>query len=177
MKTNHKIPIDMREFVLNGHFDCVKIGQTRSWLRSNFPEPDDWLTGETIESSAHWRYGNLKFVFENDRLVHIISDCFRQLDGGTHFDVRPWILNDSPSFAETTQLLVGLGVDHETRIFSIINRVDVRVSKSEVALSFCQEGRFGPSLDYVENGPWHLSAVVSNAWRPGSSSGRSEADS
>lgn len=36
MKLNHKIDIDLKDFILNGKFDFVELGQTQEWLAQNF---------------------------------------------------------------------------------------------------------------------------------------------
>lgn len=36
MKLNHKIDIDLKDFILNEKFDFVELGQTQEWLAQSF---------------------------------------------------------------------------------------------------------------------------------------------
>jgi hypothetical protein len=46
MKLPTKIPIDMREVCRTGRFDCLRIGQTKELILSNFPDPDGFVGEE-----------------------------------------------------------------------------------------------------------------------------------
>ncbi|MGD1909931.1 MAG: hypothetical protein ACFB2X_03435 [Rivularia sp. (in: cyanobacteria)] len=37
MKFNHKIKINIQEFITSGKFDYIEIGQAKDWILNNFP--------------------------------------------------------------------------------------------------------------------------------------------
>lgn len=94
MKLNHKIEIDIFEFFSKGKFDYLKMGQDRSWILHNFPEPDDWLNAVAMEYSKVWRYGNIELYFEDNKLFRIFTDYIEDLDGGDSLELKKWILEE-----------------------------------------------------------------------------------
>ncbi len=40
MKFDHLVDVSFHNFVFNGKFDFVELGQTMAWLEQNFVEPD-----------------------------------------------------------------------------------------------------------------------------------------
>lgn len=90
---NHPVPISLKEFILSGQFDCLKIGVEREWVAHNFPEPDD-IMGDNYDTAAIWRYGNIELHFMDDRLWLIYSDYIDTLDGGSKLTLDKWVLSD-----------------------------------------------------------------------------------
>lgn len=91
MKLARKIPIDMREVLRTGRFDCLRIGQTKELILHDFPEPDGW--GGRDENAAIWQYGNIELHFDGPRLFLIFSDYLDELQGGESLAVDPWFLH------------------------------------------------------------------------------------
>ncbi|HFN5877691.1 TPA: hypothetical protein ACHGIS_000366, partial [Escherichia coli] len=72
MKFDHLVDVSFHNFVFNGKFDFVELGQTMAWLEQNFVEPDsknDMGNGFYI-----WLFGNVEFHFENNKLYMIWCD-------------------------------------------------------------------------------------------------------
>ena len=91
-----KINIDILEFLKFGKFDYIKLGQTKSWILNNFPDPDDFNHTYFLSGKCSiWRYGNIEFHFDNDKLYLIYSDYLNDLDGGKYIQLNKWILEDS----------------------------------------------------------------------------------
>lgn len=44
--------VSLKEFILNGTFDHVKLGVTKSWLASNFMEPEETMGPNNYRLSA-----------------------------------------------------------------------------------------------------------------------------
>lgn len=96
MEINHKIELNMFEFLTNGKFDCIELGQSQEWILNHFPEPDNhdrrYLIGSNI-----WLYGKIEFHFSDNRLYQIFSDHLqsdymgRKFHAGEHFTVKTWI--------------------------------------------------------------------------------------
>ncbi|WP_422107784.1 hypothetical protein [Winogradskyella sp.] len=94
MKLNHKIKIDLFEVFKSGKFDFIRIGKDKNWILKNFPEPDEYEAGKTLESSRVWRYGNIEFHFENNLLTQIFTDYIDSLDGGENIELGKWIFKE-----------------------------------------------------------------------------------
>lgn len=89
MKLARKIPIDMREVLRTGRFDCLRIGQTKELILQNFPEPD----GCGGSDEQIWQYGNIELHFDGPRLFLIFSDYLDEIHGGESLAVDPWLLH------------------------------------------------------------------------------------
>ena len=72
-----KIELDLLNVFRTGVFYNLKLGATREWMLNNFVEPDDVVNGETWKDSNFWKYGNIDFFLEDDKLKEI---CVRWLD-------------------------------------------------------------------------------------------------
>lgn len=96
MKLKAPITIDLKAFILNGKFDCLRLGVSKSWLEYNFVKPDDFLTGdkETLATSPIWRYGNIELHFNKDLLHFIFTDYVDELDGGSNLHLKKWIFGE-----------------------------------------------------------------------------------
>lgn len=90
---NRPINIDLKDFILEGKFDCLKLGVTKSWLQHNFIEPDYVMFKETFESSPIWGYGNIELHFNGDVLWMIFFDNVGELNGGDKIKLDKWILS------------------------------------------------------------------------------------
>lgn len=95
MKMDKPIEVDLLEFFRSGKFDYLKLGQTKTWILNNFPDPD---SGFDAEMQSHgfdiWTYGNLELHFENEKLFLIFTDNFDGFTGGKALSIKPWILDN-----------------------------------------------------------------------------------
>jgi hypothetical protein len=126
MKLNHKIKINLFEVFKSGKFDFIKIGKDKNWILNNFPEPEDYEAGKTLESARLWRYGNIEFHFENHILTQIFTNCIDTIDGGEHIELDKWI------FEAPEQLTVEFVTKHLTE-----NRIDFW-TKNKMTAFMCQ---------------------------------------
>lgn len=95
MKLNTKIKIDLLEFIKNGKFDYIKLGQTKEWIINNFPDPDGFSTDFLSPKCTIWTYGNIEFHFDKtNKLFLIFSDYLHELDGGESLDLNKWVFED-----------------------------------------------------------------------------------
>ena len=149
MKVKHKIEINMFEFVRDGKFDYIKIGQTTEWIFHNFPSPDGWEDAElhVLELFSIWCYGTIELHFEEKRLSSIFCDDFTTYDedtdevhnhwnAGTLIDLDLWIFDD----VKKLNLSYVMGILNQHQIsFSVIHsdlNVVIRILKSNVELVF-----------------------------------------
>ena len=90
-----QIEIDLLSIFKSGIFYNLKVGTTRDWMLKNFIEPDNVEDGETWIDSNFWRYGNIDFFLEDNKLIEICARSINPLIGGKTFRIDPWILKDS----------------------------------------------------------------------------------
>lgn len=93
MKLNHNIQIDLLEVFRSGKFEFIKPGQTKAWILNNFPDPDDYEAGKTLQTANFWKYGNIDFFFHEDRLTQIFTDYIDSVDGGENINIQKWIFD------------------------------------------------------------------------------------
>ncbi len=53
MKFDHLVDVSFHNFVFNGKFDFVELGQTMAWLEQNFVEPDSKMIWEMVFISGY----------------------------------------------------------------------------------------------------------------------------
>lgn len=95
MKLSAPVHINMLQFFKTGTFDCLKLGQSKAWVLSNFPDPDSgW--DEDMQSGGFdiWTYGNFELHFEKGKLFLIFSDNLENLHGGEDIELEPWIFSE-----------------------------------------------------------------------------------
>lgn len=100
MKLQTKVHIDLLDFVRNGKFDYIKLGQTKEWIINNFPNPDDYSNSFLYSKCNIWTYGNIEFHFNKaNTLFSIFLDYLYELDGGKNLDLNKWIFDDYSKFS------------------------------------------------------------------------------
>ena len=93
MKFNNRIKVSIKDFFLDGKIDFIELGQSKEWILNNFPNPDDFGCGNTIQEAKIWRYGSMEFHFDKERLTMIFSDYIENLSIGDNLILDKWILN------------------------------------------------------------------------------------
>lgn len=139
MKFQTKIKIDFLEFIKNGKFDYIKLGQTKEWILNNFPDPD-CFSNEFLKPKCNiWTYGNIEFHFNKaNELFLIFSDFIYELDGGENLDLDKWIFEDY-SKLNLAYILTQLNIQ-EVDYCKSGDRFGIRlITKSGVELGFAKE--------------------------------------
>ncbi len=139
MKMSHPIHISLREFILEGKFDYVEIGQSKEWLKHNFLDPDDWGPGDKpFEQVTVWRFGNIEFHFAGGELTMIFMDYLPILDGGPSLTIDKWLLRDSEpmTLAQVIWELNQAQADYSVQNNVFEGRTEIRVEQSHVTLAF-----------------------------------------
>jgi len=118
--------LNITEFITEGKFGFVDLGDTKEYIEDNLSSPEDWLSGKSKESSAVWRYGNFEFHFDKDNtLVGIFNDYVPNVEGGEFITICDWWIlkkeNKSPSLIETIDELNRLKLDFKKST----NNVDI----------------------------------------------------
>jgi hypothetical protein len=119
-----KVNIDFLDFVKTGKFGFLKLGESKmEIINLGFP-PEDWLNGETKESSRIWRYGNIELHFNNENdLIGIFTDYVSNIDGGESISISNWWIlsndNTNPDLLSTIKELNSLNLDYIKTTFDI----------------------------------------------------------
>ena len=155
-----KIGIDLLNVFRTGMFNNLKVGQTKDWLITNFPEPDNIINGDNLWESNYWRYGNIDFFFEENKLKEICSRSIDPLIGGKSIEFDKWIFKqpDNLSLEYVLDILISEQIDF-TLMHSeneIISQVSIGLIKSSVYLIFQYEE---PEED---NSDLHSNSLVTN---------------
>jgi len=89
-----RLKINLLEFIKNGEFGILKLGESRECLLNNFPNPDGFEDGDDWKNGRLeiFTYGDIEFHFMDDKLYLIFADYFNILDGGVslYFEEK-WI--------------------------------------------------------------------------------------
>ena len=94
MHLTHPIEIDLLTFFKFGHFDFIKLGQTKEWILRNFPDPDDFGPALLSPKWPIWTYDRFEFHFDtSNRLTAIYTDYLAELPHNNRLQITPWILD------------------------------------------------------------------------------------
>lgn len=155
MEIRHKIDIDLLQFFKTGEFDFIKIGQSKEWIRNNFPEPDDFGLGSSLDKSTIWRYGSIEFHFQSDKLISIFSDHIKSLSGGKNIHLNKWILSnlENLEFHQFVSELLNEEIDFDLRHLKNTNQIGVKLPSSNIEIRFDKDdGQFVLSSFYLGEG-------------------------
>ena len=68
MQLQHRITIDLLEFIQSAKFDYIKLGQTKEWILNNFPDPDGLQDSAEVYDNPIWWYGNIELHFNGQEV-------------------------------------------------------------------------------------------------------------
>lgn len=136
MKLNHKIEINLLDFIKTGKFDYVTIGHTKEWITANFPEPD--FKTKSKNKSSCWGYGKIEFWFVDERLNMIFTDHLEYLDAGSEIELDKSIFSDQNVNklnllqSKLNESCIDYQIQHKTNLEQII----ITITQSKVELRF-----------------------------------------
>jgi len=130
----------MEDFVKNGKFDCIKIGQTKEYILHNFPDPD--IGGLSMSHKDNiWVYGSFEFFFYKNILTQIYCEDLA-LFGGEGLKIDKWIFGKPLTLLETVKELncniIDFSLTHKF-VGSSSQVAQITVSNSNVTLGFSSE--------------------------------------
>jgi len=136
MKLNHKIKINLLDFIKTGKFDYVTLGKTKEWMENNFPEPDFKHTFK--KSSALWGYGDFEIYFTNDETSMIYTDRIETLESGNHLEIDKSIFGiyEKCTLVDIQSKFNEIEIDYQVKHLVKLEQVILKISKSNVELSF-----------------------------------------
>ena len=136
MKLKRKLEIDLKDFILNGKFDFVELGQTIECLKNELSKPDDHLTIDCY--TELWRLGTIELHFFEKQLCAIFCDEFRQLKKSKTLKVEPWVIQNFKklSLDKFLKILNKQRAGYSIKFNQQLNNVIVKINKSQVVLYF-----------------------------------------
>ncbi len=142
MKMPYKIEIDILDFIKNGKFDFIKIGQTKEWILNNFPDPDVFGMGKTIQDAEILCYGNIEFHFYEGKLSLIHGENLNELNGGNFLKIKKWIFleNKDLTLLEFINELNIKEIDFTKKTENFNSKyVKIHILKSNIQFTFIGE--------------------------------------
>jgi len=139
VKFNKPIEIDLEAFLLEGKFNCIKLGQTKESILNNFPDPSN------ISKYGILAYGSLELYFtrpksksEKSKLYMIFSDDLERLKTFKGLNYTNCIFD---SFSQLTlltalQKLNSMSIDYSIHHNKNLEHVQLTIKESKVMLYF-----------------------------------------
>jgi hypothetical protein len=140
MKLNHKVLVNLLDFIKSGKFDFIKLDQTKEWIINNFPDPDGLAAMPETYEHPIWQYGNIEFHFTDNQLSLIYSDYIDTLDGGKSLELDKWICAEPQKLtlayvaARLNQQRISFTTKHQTR--GDVSGAYLKILESGVKLGF-----------------------------------------
>jgi hypothetical protein len=96
----------LEDFARTGVFGSIELDMTRSQVEQLLGLPDDWeYEAPTYQSATIWKYGDIEFYFQADRLYMIFTDDFKIPKGGTKIQLDAWIVDGNLTCSEAKKSL------------------------------------------------------------------------
>lgn len=139
MKLNKSINIDLKQFILKGKFDYIKIAQKKEWILNNFDKPD--FKWDNERESSIWKYGSLEFHFDKDELFLIWCDDLSNLETCKKINYNKWFLNERNDFklSYVLDILNCEAANYIVKHNTELNNAEVKIIESNVKLYFEKE--------------------------------------
>ncbi len=136
MKLNHKIKINLLDFVKTGKFDYATLGKNTDWMDKNFPEPD--FKHRFNKSTICWKYGDFEIYFTDDETSMISTDRIETLLTGPHIELDKSIFEN---YKKCTLSIIQskfnkLKLDYQVQHLVKLDQIILKVSDSNVKLGF-----------------------------------------
>ena len=136
MKLNHRIKINLLDFVKTGKFDYVTLGKTKEWMANNFPEPD--FKHSFSKTSSCWGYGDIEIYFTQDKVSMISLKRIDTVQSGKHIELDKSIFENHQkcTLSNIQTKFNEIEIDYQVKHLVKLEQVIIKVSKSSVELGF-----------------------------------------
>lgn len=142
------IKVSLRDWAATGRFGPLEIGDSRGRVEAVFGAPSDWMNGYPASTSPIWKYGDIEFYFDQDRLWMIFADDFRELKGAG-FDLDAWVLNGSARVEDVAEALKREKILFSRRPFDFCERGLRLQTRCGTTFTFCGKRERKPRLNSV----------------------------
>ncbi len=134
--------VSLKDFISGGPFGPVDVGMIRSKVQDAFGVPVDWEDeAPTYKKANIWKYGDVEFYFQDDKLWMIFISEFEVPDGGDQIELDAWGLTGQFTRAEAEAKLKAANIEYHTEPFPYNDSGIHLVTKAKTVLAF--SGRAG----------------------------------
>ena len=136
MRINHRIRINLLDFVETGRLDYVTLGRTEKWMANNFLEPD--FKHSFSKTSSCWGYGDIEIYFTKGEVSLISLKRIDTLQPGSHIELDKSIFakNGKSTLSIIQAKFNELEIDYQVNHLVKLEQVIIKVLKSNVELGF-----------------------------------------
>lgn len=111
------VPTSLEDFARTGQLGPISLGASRAEVARAFGTPTDYHVnlnsgGNSLETSAIWKYGDIEFHFDDDRLWLFHCDVFDVPQGGGGMALYPWVVRRGMGLRELEAALRASGVGY-----------------------------------------------------------------
>lgn len=132
--------ISLREWLATGKFGSIQFGDNRADVAACFGAPPQWSTpAKTAATAAIWKYGDIEFYFNNDKLWMIFADDFEIPVGNEQIELDAWKVGRTCTPSEMERHLNEAGIVYRVEDFPYVDNGVRLISAAGVALTFCGE--------------------------------------
>ena len=139
MKFNPPLPVSWNRFIQTGKWDVVSIGDCKSWILSNFADPDGVDENPTVTHATIWTYSNVEFHFSarglSSNLAMIFCDNFADFGIGPDLRFEPGWFQSDLTLLNACRILNREGIDFQKTSQNLAPQVRLKVT-SGVELCF-----------------------------------------
>jgi len=109
----HSVTASLPDFLRTGALGPIRLGFSRQEVHLALGNPDDWQNvTEPGQLPDIYKYGDIEFHFDRDRLWLLHSDSFDTLHGGAAIQFDPWIARRGTPLTEALGQLTAHDIAH-----------------------------------------------------------------
>lgn len=114
-------------FLASGSLGPIGLGAERSFVETTFGPPDDFdAESQGPQSAQIWKYGDVEFHFDSDRVWLIHIDRFSGSDarpaGNAGLELDPWVTADGLPLDAFVDALKQSGLQHAVLVQPQLDR-------------------------------------------------------
>ena len=146
MPVDGKVRVSLRDFVVDGRFDGLEIGQSKDWVAQHFVEPDGVETENLTQGCEIWRFGHMELHFFEGTLFMVFCDSFitwdkklrDRWDAGSRIELDYWIFKKAArlNLGTVSKRLIRERITHQVIYNQDIGNSVIRIPASGVELVF-----------------------------------------
>ena len=132
--------VSLREWIVTGRFGSIELGAMRADVERHLGLPKQWSTpANTPQTAAIWKYGDIEFYFQDDRLWMILGDNFEVPSGDTNLKLDAWIIERTCQPSAMERHLNDKGIAYRVEDFPYADNGIRIIVESGTTLTFCGE--------------------------------------
>ena len=132
--------VSLREWIATGRFGAIELGVMRADVEHHLGLPPQWsMPAKTPQSATIWKYGDIEFYFQDDKLWMIFADDFEVPRGAANLELKTWIVERTCQPSEMERHLNDANVAYRVEDFPYADNGVRIIAQSGATLTFCGE--------------------------------------